>query len=270
MSKVKSAKVMSDSSDCESSDEGTQQTQSVQNIQQTKSVQNIQHTQSVQNIQHTQPTQDIQHTQPTQEGLLARPIVSRRRRGYYKDWDGLTEAGKRSRLYKERVLSMSGQIESGSRVLSVPIDVGLIPVFAKDNNHEDLTVDFVGSEGLTEDSSSDDERTSSGPSCSSDSDESLDVIDISCGATAYQCFGYDDLDKSLIVPNENPVVTEYLKKNLNLIATKFSIQRDAVNSLLALLNIFFPQLPRDSRKLKDTERFSDESRRARRIYSRRN
>ena len=64
----------------------------------------------------------------------------------------------------------------------------------------------------------------------------------------------DSIDENLFIPNENPLVTDYIIKTLNRIVTQNSLSRKPINQILALLQPFFPNLPKDGRTLRQTPR----------------
>lgn len=176
---------MSDSSDCDSSPSADEQSEAIQQSQQ---------------------------TQKAREKTSNKPIVSRRRRSYYKHWDGLTDAGKISRLYGERK-ALKAKLLSINNVINrrnEPKRVGLNPVIVETNNHDygvlSASSSSDGDKSLPAESSSSGGDEAIRSSYSSGSNESLDLLNISCGVT--QCSSYGDLDKDLIVPSENSLITE--------------------------------------------------------------
>lgn len=62
----------------------------------------------------------------------------------------------------------------------------------------------------------------------------------------------DALPNSSFTPNRDPVVTDYVRNQLNEIVTKHSLVRAPVDSILKLLRTFFPNLPSDARTLRST------------------
>lgn len=153
--------------------------------------------------------------------LIEQPKVSKARNRKRK-WNDLTRGGTRTRLFRERKKNMKQMIQM------VPLDV---PIGDPINFPLDVSIDVP-------------------------LDVSIDVLiepDVALEVPAALEGQGISLD-GLFVPNRDPVVTEYLKRELNAIATRYSVTLPVVNSYLHLFQRFFPNLPSDGRTLRSTPR----------------